>query len=1093
MFGRGVFLFLVLVLVLTSSSSYISLHQATKSNKDENQQKMTIALVNEDQGTVFNGEKYEFGKDFIQGIEKDPSHEWYVVSRGVAESGLKRDAYNMVIVIPNDFTQKALSMDSKVPEKARITYKINTSGNEIIKAKAEETASTILGDFNQRIIDVYFASVLGNLHEAQDNISDLVRKEKTYTSHYKNTIYQPLAGYTSQFNEMKGRTEVSRQSFEGLDSILQGFGSTLDERVHASTSFYTHFNDFIKLNNKNSLFTKGFAGSLSQFDKAINHTEVGQQLEQLERANEIIRTQFENNSGNTNNILTVSAKVKSYLESATNQIHSMDEEIADRIVEERRQVIEEKVRRELDTSSGEQGADYFKNIFSQMDKSAKQSLQKQMDKLPTLNIADIEELELYDETKTALKNVVLVTNKYKHEFGYTPNVTGSSTPLSEQIKSIKNNLVHQGVSISDSFTLSENQQAGQEISITIPTEYRVSQVFIELPERGEINYTETYVRNGKISLPQMNKGKIGLKINLVLKDVNSKIDVFQPVTWGWKLSQKAVSEVQTSNSETKNVESNHPLNSQESHSEEETTASNDNIEKAMDQNQMEQQQQGQTNTTVEKNTYERQVMSPLIGNSTSTLINSASSTVSEYQKLIALYKSYFGIDMNQKDLETVLMNSSLSDLATKESLFYLFQKQDIADFFTNFIVNQIIEEVQGQATKLKSDMRDYIQLVDKASESSRQLAEIITATTYQAEILNKSLFETLTNIKNWREESLELQEKHSIVLANEDEENSFFVTFDGELSSWLTTSQSLADLSKSNLETANGVYDTFKSIDQLASEIQTSGISIVKNANELSNNLSDKLMKDQQFADNFQSVLANSRIGERQNENLLSFLSNPVKTENAGMVIKGDTTIPYFLIVICFIVALFTAYTISSNEQRRPQRDSFKREQTLVGYNKPVAIITAGLGIVEGLVIGILSGYYLKINEERLMLWLGLMILIMLAMQLVATYLLRQLNMIGMFVLLLILSLYLFLAEAIGAYFEKHSIGSILMNLSPLEYLEKVLSAFSNGDDLSLIILMCLIAVIVISFIGQLFVLNRFSRGEVVEAEVETEGISEAN
>ena len=50
---------------------------------------MTVALVNEDQGTVFEGNKIAFGDQFVKNVNKNTKQEWYVVSRGVAESGLK--------------------------------------------------------------------------------------------------------------------------------------------------------------------------------------------------------------------------------------------------------------------------------------------------------------------------------------------------------------------------------------------------------------------------------------------------------------------------------------------------------------------------------------------------------------------------------------------------------------------------------------------------------------------------------------------------------------------------------------------------------------------------------------------------------------------------------------------------------------------------------------------------------------------------------------------------------------------------------------------------------------------------------------------
>ena len=46
-----------------------------------------------------------------------------------------------------------------------------------MKAEAENTASAILEDFNKQIIDVYFASIIGKLQGAQDNIGKIIEKD----------------------------------------------------------------------------------------------------------------------------------------------------------------------------------------------------------------------------------------------------------------------------------------------------------------------------------------------------------------------------------------------------------------------------------------------------------------------------------------------------------------------------------------------------------------------------------------------------------------------------------------------------------------------------------------------------------------------------------------------------------------------------------------------------------------------------------------------------------------------------------------------------------------------------------------------------
>jgi uncharacterized phage infection (PIP) family protein YhgE len=248
------------------------------------------------------------------------------------------------------------------------------------------------------------------------------------------------------------------------------------------------------------------------------------------------------------------------------------------------------------------------------------------------------------------------------------------------------------------------------------------------------------------------------------------------------------------------------------------------------------------------------------------------------------------------------------------------------------------------------------------------------------------------------------------------------------------------------------------------------------------------LAEDQNFADNFAGVLANSRIGDRPNEELLSFLSNPVETKNAGIIVAGDTFSPYFVVLICFIVALFTAYVFSNHERKRLHKDTFAGERTVVANNTPITMITLSMGLIEGLVIGLMSAYLLEMNEGKFLQWTGLITLIMITLLMVATYLLRQLKMAGMFILLVIFSLYLFLTEALGRHFDQFSAAAKLRDFSPLQYIETLLMNFGSGASDTKWIIFGLAAMTIASFIGQLFVSNRFAKSEGGNHE----GISEA-
>ncbi|MGE6260583.1 type VII secretion protein EsaA [Heyndrickxia sporothermodurans] len=1137
-FERGFLLFLVLVLALSTSVSYLALFQASKSQNNKDEQKMTIALVNEDQGANFKGKKYEFGSEFIKNIEKDDKHNWYVVSRGVAENGIKHNSYNMMIVIPNDFSEKALSIDSKAPEKVVLNYKVNASGNNNMKVRAEKTANTILRDFNRRIIDVYFASVIGNLQDAQDNITSLVKKEHVYTNVYNNAIHRPLSGYTTQLGLVQSSTKVSKDGFKGLQDILKEFENNLGEGVKTSKTYQTSMLDYAKLMGTNALVQKDFSDQLGSLDRDMNNVDVLKQLENIVSANDAINEQFQINNEQTNNITSEAVALKEYLAITKEKVDKIDTELTTTLASDMQQMIAEKLKKQIKMSAGEEQDVYLNRFFSKPDEMTNKNIQKQIDKLIPLSSEELINLGITEPILTQINNVAAVTNKYKKEFNYTSDRTFS---MSNQVADY---LVSNGSTISDSVHLPSSKEQGQEFTLSIPQEYKVNQVLLTLPNKREMDYTKSYFEKGKIVLPATSEGKFTVRLNVQPKNNSGGKDLFQPVEWNWKIHQKNVTDVDIpvtpkmngetaipSGQRSKEIKSNKVVlpkssvqqeepNDQENNSNPEQenekgtseTANNQEVNeenKISDPNENEKENtdhvvkensnkksneeiihESTKKVEIENNYISHTVMSPLTNVSTSELMNDVSDIISNYQKMLILFNNYFGLNMSNPDLVNQLKQSNLKDMATTSSLYYLFNKQDIVDVLANFVAEQIIEEVREKTEELKTKMDEYIQLVNQANQSSEQMTNLIKQTSEQAADLNTNLSKTLLNLATWREASLNLQNEQSKIVTNSEQEQSAIITLDTDFSSLLNVSQSIAEQSKSNLVSANSVYKTFDSIDNQAKEIKNSGSNLVKQANDLSSNLTDKLVKDQKFADNFADVLANSRIGERQNENLLSFLSNPVETKNSGMIIAADDVFtPYFVVLICFIISLFTAYVISNNERKNHQVDTFEREVTLIRSNTPITIITVCIGIVEGLLIGLLSGYFLEISQGKFMLWIGYIIVSVLTMLLVATYLLRQLKMLGMFILLLIFSLYLFLTEALGLHFDKLSAAAKIREFSPIQYIENLVMGFADHSTDNHIIILSLFAIIIISLVGHLFVFNRFGKGE----EKKDEGINEAH
>ena len=92
------------------------------------------------------------------------------MTRGVADAGLEKGKYQLVLTIPSDFSEKILDVNSVNVDKTTVTYKVNSSGNLQIENDANKLAKDIIADLNSQLVDMYMASILSNLYTAQQNV-----------------------------------------------------------------------------------------------------------------------------------------------------------------------------------------------------------------------------------------------------------------------------------------------------------------------------------------------------------------------------------------------------------------------------------------------------------------------------------------------------------------------------------------------------------------------------------------------------------------------------------------------------------------------------------------------------------------------------------------------------------------------------------------------------------------------------------------------------------------------------------------------------------------------------------------------------------
>ncbi|MEC0071104.1 type VII secretion protein EsaA [Bacillus cereus] len=1126
-------MFIILALVLSTGVSYLALNQNVKKANENTTPKMTVALVNEDQGTVFEGNKIAFGDQFVKNVNKNTKQEWYVVSRGVAENGLKNNNYNMMIVIPNDFSRKAVAIDSEIPEKLTLNYKVNATGNKDLKAEAENTASVILEDFNKQIIDVYFASIIGKLQGAQDNIGKIIEKGNVQTTMYKKDIHSPLANYTNQFKTVQDYTGVSVNSFKGFQDVLKGFGQALDEGNKSNSTYLDGFNNFQKMQTDNNLLANNFTNQFNQYMNDMNTGDALKQLSALESANKSISNQF-TFSEKEPNILTDAAAIQKYLADVKKQVSEYDTELAGKLESDIQETVIKKLKQSM-SNDGKQEI-FINTLMKQPDARIKKQIENLIAKLPSLNMEEIGQSDLPDTTKLQLQNVIQFTKKYNKEnnFYYDPV---NKISLGNAIKEVKDRLYTEGITFSDTAKVIK-MESPQILKIKIPEEFKLDGSTGFLHIDGE-DRTSDFLQSeaGEITIAPRNEGDIKIDLHVKLKDPNINIDVFSPVMWQWELSgthkketspekekpNKEDKGTQTENSKVENVvhksqygimplvhSAKNPIikKMENTTGKDNGTGGNPGGGTGTDNgtggnpgggtgtdNGTGGNPGGGTGTDNGKvtesttNQVVHQKAEVLTKNISSVLIKEAVDTVESYQGLMSLYEMYYGIDLRTKDVGPKLEEGSLDAIATDQSLYYVLNKQSLIDLISNLVSSSITTEIKQDMSGLKQKINSYQQSITSADQNSMLLAEKLNGTTQQATSMNENLGEYLKGLAKWRENSLKLVEEQQVLTTNHAGEQTAILSLDSGIKSLMMQSQSLVESSKHSLATSDDVYKTFDQINGQAKEIQDSGTTIVSKADLLLNDFTKKMEDDKSFSKNFTKILANSRIGDRQNEMLYDFLASPVQKQNDGVIAAGNAFTPYLIVLTCFIVALFTAYAIANQEKKRMQSDHFEEKFSLIDMNVPTTVVAFGISIVEGISIGIISGHLLKFGQDQSLLWIAFITFIMMAFVLVSTYLLRQIKMVGMFILLVFLSMYLFLTEAVGSKVDQMSSVGKIRQFSPLQYIESFLNDFISGKDTGKVIFVVLFVIAIIGLVSNLFVWHKkWEEKEVNDQTMEHSG-----
>ena len=1042
LFSLGLLLLFVTMLVSFFAIVKPTPISRTNSESSVQQAPIKVAVVNEDTGKVYNGQPINIADTLVKSFISKNNYKVEVVSRSIAESGLKNENYQLMVVFPSKFSEEALALESTSPVQAKFQYQIQSSDQLTVK-QAEQAVVAFKELFNKDLINIYFTSIIGNLRTAQGQVSDVVANEQESLASFNNNLVNPLAQYSQQFNGLGSSPNNLLSTYSSFNKDLLNSNDAFKSIISVDKT-YEGTIEQIKAQQKkwqSSLDTREQA--LSNYDNDFSKLSVEEQLSKLADIN----TQVTKNLSEpaiwketTDTAYSYNQDIAKLLESLKNNNKEIDDTLSN---------YDKKIREAVEASLGKNSSavDGASKTLGSYIKSLNTSMQNQItSKWPSVYYDDaaINNLSLSDTDKQHLKNISAFIQWYSKKIGKDLPTLQSTTLENEEFSQLKNDIKSKSTTKRE-LTLPSFEGKISKLTLTVPSGYYLKESNYDFSDLGGGNY--------KINIPVDSSAGMAISYTLGIKKEND-ISVLSPVVVKYKLDTtedvKVVKEDAPYVEETTVTDTAHaaPVSPATSVTSSSSTSDGQKPTEIITIT--------KTITTTKINQTEKKVlnrhyeMQDIISNweyNPTKLTQAIYKDVEAYLQLSGLVTAFYGLDLSKNTYSEHMF------IPAEDSLAALANNDDLKTIVTNLIKATTVEALKSDLKISDEKLTDIQSRVANAEKLTSNIEQLRTTTNTLITQLSQLIEQTKSVDKT-------IKGKPSFV-ETEKVDNTDMVTVSMDMNSDLVKLMSASQTLMNNTQANQAVSETIQAtMTQLANDINTlekDGESLSGRVSELKNIMSSEYGSNEEFLKNFSTVLSNTRTGNTKNDAVYEYLSNPVDASKIGNVVSAATNAQsqsnrqdersgLLIILISYLVSLVVAYLFQHADKEELQRLMNLRDRLSWKNSSGPMLFLSAISVVAGFIIATVSGIKLGFSLAQLSWFIVLLMLVSLMMTYGLNILIDKLKSLGFLISVSLLLLYIISAAQL---FDEYYVNStpVLAMLSPLTYLEGVVKLFINQQS----------------------------------------------
>lgn len=1039
---RRVFLFSGILLLLVALLSFVgvvkpqntrlTVQQETKVSTSD----VSIAIVNEDSGTVYNGDNLTMGNVLIASFVKTTPYKVETVSRAIAEKGLENGTYQVMVIIPSNFSQDALSLEEKAPKRALFQYKVSADKQVLVK-QAEQAVSDLKKSFNQDMIRIYFSSVIANLQAAQEQVSGVVKTQGNTSNQFNYSLLQPLLQYSQQF------TGISSSS-QNATSLMDGFNNGIQNTTAAFSSILsvdkTYEPDILKIKELQQQWTNSVTNRealLSEYDQKLGLLSVDEPLDYFKKVNTVTLPKI-NQNDDFKKLSEHANILNTRLSDFVSDITKRNQEVATYLSETYAKKIEDAVKKSITTESS--STKTIGMLLAGLRNTINTQLKTSGQQLPFYDEATINRMLISDTDKAFLKN----TMRFVRLMGINPTIQRSHYDgvVNDTYNAIKN------TTLTGEATVTNVEGTLHQLILTTDNRYMITAVRIN---GQDVAFTTTATGVQVDSGLPINVSQLTMSYDLKLKDTVSteNMSIFTPIVSIIKVNTKEdIAQLSQSQKDTVRAQV-VVLNDMINHINEDLVLLNGALESGaiasgakLPSFALLNSTPIQVNMTSETINREYQVsdVRTLLSDTATYHKSVSQSTIRDMEKYLIFasqVKAVYDLDL-RTDIQANPNQPAEGSLYQKLAL------TDLDKLLVSIVSDTLISDVKKQLiiptewlNETKRLTTDSTALQDKISQFQQLMTEVNTEV---AAILEKA--ETVKNT---------LLQK-PILVDSEKRDNTDVITvtnaLDKDLLTLMQASRTLVDNTKNHQQVSESIRQEYNRLNEQVKALENQGVAYKNSVSEMTTVMEKEYANNNDFLKAFTQVMSNTKTGNADNAIVYDYLSNPVDGTLVDNRVTGSTSRQYvdnrtgvLMVLIISVLTLAFVYMLEHGDWRLLETNRYlsATKQT----NILPLVLLASVGSLIGIIVSVVAGLKLNIPTEQLFVLIGATVVIGVSMIFMHNALIKWLKSYGLLISLLVIVVYII---SLGQLFDTYygSVHPILAYLTPLNSAENMLYTIIN-------------------------------------------------